>query len=69
MEFYHAAAGWQVKKTWIAAIQRNIYTSWPGLDMFMVQRHLEVQEPTVLGHMNARRSGTQSKKRRQEKRK
>ena len=28
----------------------------------MVRRHLEVREPTVLGHMNARRSGTQSTK-------
>ena len=31
VEFYHAAAGWPVKKTWIAAIQRNAYASWPGL--------------------------------------
>ena len=62
MEFYHAAAGWPVKKTWIAAIQRNTYASWPTLDKYMVRRHLEVQEPTVLGHMNAQQSRTQSKK-------
>ena len=62
VEFYHAAAGWPVKKTWIAAIQRNAYASWPGLTEYMVRRHLEVREPTVLGHMNARRSGTQSTK-------
>ena len=62
VELYHASAGWPVKKTWIAALQRNAYASWPGLDEFMVRRHLEVREPTVLGHMNARRSGTQSTK-------
>ena len=28
----------------------------------MVKQHLEVQEPTVLGHMIARRLGTQSSK-------
>ena len=33
----------------------------------MVQRHLEVQEPTVLGHMNACRLETQSKKKTREK--
>ena len=27
VEFYHAVAGWLVKRTWIAAIQRNAYTS------------------------------------------
>ena len=31
----------------------------------MVCRHLEVKEPTVLGHMNARRSGTQSTKKKE----
>ena len=62
VEFYHAAAGWPVKKTWIAAIQQNAYASWPGLDKYMVQKHLTVHEPTVLGHMNTRQSGTQSTK-------
>ena len=36
VEFYHAAAGWPVKKTWIAAIQQNTYASWVGLDEHMV---------------------------------
>ena len=30
IEVYHAAAGWPVKKTWIAAIQHDAYASWPG---------------------------------------
>ena len=60
IEYYHAAARWPVKKTWIAAIQRNAYASWPGLTEYMVHWHLEVREPTVLGHMNACRSGTQT---------
>ena len=62
VEFYHAAAGWPVKKTWIAAIKRNAYASWPGLDEKMVYRHLGIREPTVLGHLHARRSGTQTTK-------
>ena len=59
-ENYHAAAGWPVKKTWIAAIQRNAYASWPGLTEHMVRQHLEVRQLTVLGHINARRFGTQT---------
>ena len=68
VEFYHAAVGWPVKKTWIAAIQRNAYTSWSGLNDKMVQRHLETKEPTVLGHMNARRLGTQTIKKKEKRR-
>ena len=69
VEYYHAAAGWPVKKTWIAAIQRNAYTfaSWLGLTKYMVRRHLEVREPTVLGHMNARSLGTQTTKKKKKK--
>ena len=63
--FYHAAAGWPVKKTWIAAIQLNAYASWPGLNEYMVCRHLEVQEPTVIGHLNTRRLGTQTTKKKE----
>ena len=47
VEYYHAAVGWPVKKTWIAAIQRNTYASWPGLDGYMVQQHLDGKEPTI----------------------
>ena len=54
-----------MKKTWIAAIQRDAYASWPRLDEYMVKQHLEVQEPIVLGHMNAPQSGTQSSKKKE----
>ena len=53
VEYYHAVAGWQVKKKWIAAIQPNAYASWPGLTKHMVCCHLEPRKPTILGHMNA----------------
>ena len=60
VEYYDAVAGWLVKKTWIAAIQRNAYASWPGLIENMVHQHLEPRKSTILGHMNVRRSGTQT---------
>ena len=37
IEFYQKAAGHPVKKTWIAAIERGTYASWPGLTVKLVQ--------------------------------
>eukprot|EP00957_Ditylum_brightwellii_P177516 13520246-Ditylum_brightwellii.AAC.1 len=31
MQFLHAAAGYPVPLTWIKAIQKGYYISWPGL--------------------------------------
>ena len=62
VKFYYASAGWPVKKTGIATIQRNVYAFWPGLNKKMVRRHLEVRKSTVLGHVNAQQSGTQTTK-------
>ena len=46
VNFYRAAAGWPVKTTWIAAIKRNAFASWPGLTEKLVERYLEKKEPT-----------------------
>ena len=35
------------------------------VDEYMVCRHLEVREPTILGHLNARRSGTHTTKKKE----
>ena len=63
VEYYHATAGWPVKKTLNTAIKCNAYASWSGLIEKHVPKHLEVREPTVMGHMNAQKSGTQSSQR------
>ena len=53
LEFYHKVGGHPVKKTWIAAIERKAYASWPGLTVKLVQRFLDKQEATIMGHMHA----------------
>ena len=53
VEYYHTAAGWPVKKTWISAIKCNAYAYWPGLTDKLIRCHLTVGEPTTSGHMNA----------------
>ena len=59
-EFDHAAAGWPVKTTCIDAIKRNAFASWTGLTEKLVQKFLEIEEPTVMANIHARRSGQRS---------
>ena len=37
--YYHEAAGFPMKATWIKAIGNNQYSSWPGLTVEAVERH------------------------------
>ena len=60
--FYHKATGHLVKKTWIPAIEHGPYASWPGLTVKLVQRFLDKQEATIMGHMHTRKSRVQSTK-------
>ena len=61
-EFYHKAAGHPVKNIWVPAIERGAYASWPGLTVKLVQRFLDKQEATIMGHIHARKLGVQSTK-------
>ena len=60
VDFYHKAAGSQVKKTWLAAIKMGSYASWPGLGEALVARHLVITYETVMSHLQMRRQGVQS---------
>ena len=63
IEFYHKAAGHPIKKTWIPATKQRAYASCPGFTVKLVQRFLDKQEATIIGHiMHARKSGVQSTK-------
>jgi len=62
IEFYHKAGGHPVKKTWIPAIECGAYASWPGLTVKLVQRFLDKQEATTMGHIHVQKSGVQSTK-------
>ena len=39
IRYLHAAAGYPVKETWIKAIKRGHYVSWPGLTVDAVNKH------------------------------
>ena len=60
LRYLHGCAGFPVVSTWIQAIQRGYYISWPGLTASRVQRYLPKSEETALGHLKLTRHGTRS---------
>ena len=62
VRYYHAAAGFPTKPTWIRAIKNNQYASWPGLTVDIVARHYPDSEETPKGHGRKAPSGQRSTK-------
>lgn len=60
--FLHACGGYPVKSTWLKAIKRNNYTTWPGLTSELVVKHMPKSEQTIKGHMHQQRQHLQSTK-------
>ena len=60
--WYHAAAGWPEKDTFIDAIRKGNYATWPGLTAKMMSRHYPESIETKKGHMKGARQGIQSTK-------
>ena len=62
VRYYHAAAGFPTKPTWIKAINNKQYASWPGLTSEMVQKYYPESEESLKGHARKVKSGLQSTK-------
>ena len=50
IRYYHAAAGFPTKPTWINAIENGHYSSWKGLTVDLVRRHYPEADETWKGH-------------------
>ena len=48
--FLHAMAGYPVKQTWLVAIKRGAYVSWPGLSYTLAARYCPTADETLKGH-------------------
>ncbi len=53
--WYHAAAGWSEKETFLDAICKGNYATWPGLTVKMMSRHYPESIETKKGHMKGAR--------------
>jgi hypothetical protein len=62
VQYYHAAAGFPTKPSWLKAIKNNQYASWPGLTWEAVNNHFLESEETLKGHGRKTRSGLRSTK-------
>jgi|APFre7841882793_1041355.scaffolds.fasta_scaffold02758_3 hypothetical protein len=49
--YLHGTAGYPVKSSWLAAIKRGAYTSWPGLTYMLAARYCPEADETLRGHM------------------
>ena len=62
VRFFHAAAGYPVKATWLEAIKEGYYSSWPGLTYSNASKYCPAAVPTSKGHMTQTRQGVRSTK-------
>jgi len=62
VRYLHAAAGFPVKKTWLAAIKAGNFATWPGLTYSNAAKYFPESDETVKGHLTQSRKGTRSTK-------
>ena len=60
VRFLHAAAGFPVKSTWLAAIRASKYAMWPGLTYENAKTYHPTTTETLKGHMTQARQGVRS---------
>ena len=60
--YYHAAAGFPTKPTWVKAIRNGHYSSWIGLTAKAADKHFPQSDETWQGHGRKTKSGLRSTK-------
>ena len=61
-QWLHACAGSPSKSTFIQAIRKGNFITWPGLTSELISKHLVEPEATIKGHFNQERKNLQSTK-------
>ena len=56
-QYLHAASFSPVKSTWARAIDNNHFSSWPGLTLQLIWKHLPVSLAMVQGHLKQEQQG------------
>ena len=60
VRYLHAAAGFPVKSTWLAAIKAGNFSTWPGLTYANASRYCPNCEETSKGHLTQAKQGIRS---------
>jgi len=62
IRYHHGAAGFPTKTSWLKAIRKENYLSWPLINVKNVTKYFPVSEETQKGHMQGQRQGVRSRK-------
>ena len=62
IRYQHAEAGFPTKTTWLKAIRKGNYNTWPLLTVKNVKTHFPESEETQQGHMRSQHKGVRSTK-------
>jgi hypothetical protein len=62
VQYTHAACGYPTTSTWIQAIDKGHFVTWPGLTASLVRKHLPKSIPTSKGHLDQQRKGIRTTK-------
>ena len=62
IRYFHAAAGYPVRSTWLTAISAANYSYWPGLTLTNATKYCPSATATIMGHLVQKRQGVRSAK-------
>ena len=62
IRYLHGAAGFPTKATWLKAIRKGSYLSWPLVNVKNVSKYFPDSEETQKGHMRSQRQAVRSTK-------
>ena len=62
IRYYHAAAGFPTKSTWLQAINNKHFASWPGLTAEKLNKYFPESDEVLKGHSRKYKSGLRSTK-------
>ena len=60
IRYLHGAAGFPTKASWLKAIRKGNYVSWPLINVKNVAKYFPESEETQKGHMHGQRQGDRS---------
>jgi hypothetical protein len=60
--WYHAAAGFPSKETFIRAIHNGNYAMWPKLTIQLIHKYVPDLDETITGHLKGQHRGVRSMK-------
>ncbi len=60
--WYHASAGFPTKETFVNAVRKGNYATWPRLTVTLINRYFPDSDKTIKGHLKGQHQGIRSTK-------